>query len=468
MAKTKNPKPPAAAKPAPAPTDNGAAAQPSIRVFTRWTPALIYSAEAAADGGNLVQAARICEWLLADDTIRGCLSARINSLLGMVPQFEKSGDRRRAQRAINALEAEEDFCESYPEQELWLMLAWGLLLGIAPMRHQPRYDDDHGGRLLPCPEFWHPAAGMRWNQLTGTWVIQVATSGVGGGIVEETIVPGDGTWVLHTPFGKHRPQSLGLWRCLAWWKLLKDMGRSDWARHMEQGSMLVLTQTAVQQNAPGQLANTKQQRNDNAASLYQRGRNAVAALAVGEDLKLLEAAGQAHLLYKAAADQANEAFAVAIRGGNLTTNVQGGSKSAAEVQERTGDFVNLRFDAESLASTLHNQSLTWWAQWNFGDAGLAPWPDYPVAPQRNLKNLADEIFSFSTAVQALELRGFEVDRQAAIEEFELQEWLSPGKKPTDPVMPPPDAAGPNVAQPDANTPPKSTADTPATPEQKPA
>jgi hypothetical protein len=236
---------------------------------------------------------------------------------------------------------------------------------------------------------------------------------------------------------------------------------------MEQGSMLVLTQSVAQQNAPGIYANTKQQRDDNSASLYQRGRNAVAALAVGEDLKLLEATGQAHLLYKAAADQANEAFAVAIRGGNLTTNVQGGSKSAAEVQERTGDFVNLRFDAETIATTLHDQSLNWWAQWNFGDAKLAPWPDYPVAPQRNLKNFADQIFSFSAAIQALELRGFDVDRQGVIEEFELQEWLSPGKKPPDPVPPAPGAA-PGNTQPDANVPPKPPADTPATPEQKPA
>lgn len=392
---------------------------------------LIWSAEISADSGNLTQAARVCEWLLSDDTVRGCLSARINALLGLTPQFEKSGDRRRSQRAINALEAEQDFWQSYPEQELWLMLAWGLLLGIAPMRHQPRWSDS--GRVLPCPEFWHPAAGLHWDSQFGTWKTQVLEA-PGGAPLEVSIAAGDSTWVLHTPFGKHRPASLGLWRCLAWWKLLKDWGRSDWGRHIEKGSLLVMTQSTNIQNAPGQLANTQAERDNNASKLYQAGKNAVAALPVGADLKLVESSGQPHLLYKAAVDQANEAFAIAIRGGNLTTNTKQGSLAAAEVQERTGDFVNLRFDAESLATTLREQSLSWWAAWNFGDAKLAPWPDYPVAPQRNLNNLAATIKGFSDAIQALEDRGFEVNREEAIEEFEFQEWLSPGAKPALPTV----------------------------------
>lgn len=437
---------------------NETSIEPSVRVFCKWSPQLIQQAEVSADGGNLVQAARVCEWLLSDDTIRGCLSARVNALLGLVPQFEKSGDGRRAGRAIKALEAGEDFWVSYPETELWLMIAWGLLLGIAPMRHQPRYVDGHEGRLLPCPEFWHPAAGLRFDQQRGSWVIRVASPGELGSGHEEDIAANDGTWILHTPFGKHRPASLGLWRCLAWWKLLKDYGRSDWARHIEKGSLLVLTKTVVVQNAPAQLANTKAQRDDSAANLYQRGKDAVAALSVGEDLKLVEAKGEAYKLYSEAGAEANKAFAIAIRGGNLTTNTEGGSKAAAEVQERTGDFVNLRFDSESVASTLHDQSLNWWAAWNFGDPALAPWPDYPVAPQRNLKNFAEVITAFTVATTALEAQGYEVDRQAAIDEFELQEFVKPGKKPQ-PVAPPSDPSAPKPVAPAAEP------TGPATPEQ---
>jgi hypothetical protein len=458
--KQKQSKPvPQPAKPQPA--DNKTAVEPSIRVFTRWTPALIYAAEAAADNGNLTQAARIVSWLLTDDRIRGCLNARIQGLLGLTVGFESSGDKRRSKRAIKALEAGDDFWVSYPEDELWLMLAWGLMLGAAPMRHRPQYIDGHDGRLLPCPEFWHPAAGLRQDQQTQEWKIRVASTGNTTG-VEETLTPGDGTWILHMPFGKHRPWDLGFWKCLAWWKLLKDMGRSDWARHMEKGSLLVLTKTLVGQSAPALLGNTKQQRDDSAQALYDRGKNAVAALAVGEDLKLLEAKGEASKLYDSAKDAANDAFAVCIRGGNLTTSVDGGSKAAAEVQERTGDFVNLRFDAETTANTLHKQSLPYWAQWNFSDRGLAPWPNYPVAPQRNLGAFADNISKFNTFVAELELNGFEVDREKALEEFELNEFVKAGKKPALPKVEATTAPAPaNDAEPAS----KDPSPDPATAEQ---
>lgn len=442
------------------PTDDRTAVEPSVRVFTRWTPQLVQYAEISADGGNLTQAARICEWLLSDDTIRGCLSARINGLLGLVPQFQESGDKRRSKRAIKALEADEDFWASYPEQELWLMLAWGLLLGVAPMRHQPRYIDGHGKRLLPCPEFWHPAAGLRWDGAKQTWFINVAAPGELGAGHEEALMPGDGTWLLHTPFGKHRPWALGLWRCLAWWKLLKDYGRGDQARHMEKGSLLVIEQDELK--SPGLPAppGSNAKRNDDAASLYQRGKDAVAALGTGQHVRLVETTGRAYELYASAYAEANKAFAIAIRGGNLTTNTEGGSKAAAEVQERTGDFVNLRFDAETTATTLHQQSLPWWAEWNFGDRALAPWPDYPVAPQRNLKNFAETVTAFNDAVEALELRGFDVDRAAAIEEFELQEFVKPGTKPVPVVVAPVDPNAPKDPAAPADEP-----KGPATPEQ---
>lgn len=410
------------------PKDNDPAVEPSIRVFTRWTPQLLQAAEIAADGGDLTQAARVVSWLLTDDRIRGCLNARIQALLGLVPGFEKSGDRRRSGVAVKALEAGEDYWASYPEHELWLMLAWGLMLGVDVHRHDPEYKEGHGGRLLPCPKFWHPATGLRFDTRQRAWKVRVARGTQEWG-AEEVVTPGDGTWILHAPYGLHRPWELGLWKQLCWWKLLKDYGRSDWARHMEKGSLLVLTQSVVQQNAPGQLANTAETRQNGANSIYQRGKDAVAALPVGADLKLVETAGRAQALYDSGIDKANEAFAIAIRGGNLTTSVEGGSRAAAEVQERTGDFVNLRFDSESLSTTLHDQSLVSWAEWNYGDRTLAPWPDYPVAPQRNFKAFAETISAFNTACKDLEQNGFEVDRQKMLDEFELQEFVMPGAKP---------------------------------------
>ena len=113
--------------------------------------------------------------------------------------------------------------------------------------------------------------------------------------------------------------------------------------------------------------------------------------------------------------------------------------------------------------------MLWWAQWNYGDKSLAPWPDYPVARQRNLKNFAETISAFNKAVADLELAGFEVDRERALEEFELLEFVKPGKRPVlvAPAAPANDNSGgqPAPAPASAPAPGSESKPGPATPEQ---
>jgi hypothetical protein len=457
VAKSETKKPPAA------PQDPGAAVEVSVRTFTEWTPQRLRNAERAADAGSLRDAANICEWLLSDDRIRGVLSSRIQALLGLVPSFEKAGDRRRSNRAIKALEAGDDWWVSYAESESWLMIAWGLLLGISPARHQWLTPEGHEGRVLPCPQFWHPS-NLRFDWQQRAWFMRLQygkSGGVYGGYDEELVTAGDGTWILHTPFGANRPWAMGLWRGLAWWKLLKEMARADWAQHSEKASLLVATTTGAQSGVAGP-ASSKLYRDDLANSIYQRGREAVAVLPPNFDLKLVESVANTKNLYEAQISMANEAFAVTIRGGNLTTLAEGGSRAASEVQERTGDFVNLRFDAETWSTTLNAQSLPWWAEFNFGSRALAPWPNYPIAPQRNLKEYAATIIGAVNALDRAEQIGIEVDRQAFIEEFEFQEFMRPGARPKImvPAKPPAPSRGPEPGE-DLSQPPTDSGQSPS-------
>jgi hypothetical protein len=423
-------------KPRPLDGDQTAIVEPTVRVFTTWTPALIRQAEMAADNGNLRPAANLCDWLLADDRIRAVLDSRVKTLLGLEPQFEKAGDRRRSGRAVKALEVGEDWWVSYPESTSWLLIAWGLLLGIGPAQHAWTSPDGHGGRIMPSPEFWHPQH-LRYDTLLRKWFTRTGDLGT-----EIEFTPGDGTWVAHMPYGTHRPWSMGLWRGLARWALLKTYAIQDWAKHSEKASLLVA-------RYDGNQASTKSVRAELASDLNGRGSSAVAVLPDNFDIKLVESVANTKNLYEAQIYMADKAIAIAVRGGNLTTDTEGGSKAAAEVQERTGDFVNLRFDAETFSSTIHDQSLTWWAEFNFGDSKLAPWPNYPVAPQRNLKQFAESVTAAVEALTAAEARGLDVDRQAFIEEFELQEFMGPGKKPEPvaPAAPAADSAKPAESKP---------------------
>jgi hypothetical protein len=405
-------KPPTSSKnKAKTPSDLKAGVQPSVRTFTIWSVALIRAAEIGADAGNLRLVADLCEWLLGDDRVAGCLSARVESLLGLEPTFEQSGDKRKSKRVVKALEAGEDWWEAYPEDELATMLTWGILLGVAPACHHWTVFEDHDNRVLAMPEFWHPQH-LRYDWPTRRWMMKTASVGGVSAGFEEEVVPGGGLWILHTPYGPNRPWSRGIWRGLARLVLMKQYAMQDWARFGEKAHILVGTCTDdTESSGP--------QRQQLAKDIYDLGREGVAILPPGYDLKNVELVANTKEIYQAQIDLVNTSIAILIRGGNLSTEVKGGSFAATESQSETGDASKRRFDAQSLTTTIHDQSLVWWAQFNYGDQGLAPWPVYPVEPKKDLKTRAEVLNVASTALDRLLTNGLPVDEVAFCEEFEI-------------------------------------------------
>src|SRR5690606_1988305 len=302
--------------------------------------------------------------------------------------------------------------------------------------------DENSGRIVPRPEFWNPQH-VRFDVTTRTWrarVVTVTGQGTFGGAATEEVefAPGDGTWILHTPFGRNRPWALGSWRALAPLVLLKRYALSDWARHGEKASLLTVTQDA-QALANGLIPETtKEQRKALATDIYERGRDACVVLPAGFDLRLVEAQANTEHIYRSQIDMANTAIAINIRGGNLTTEVKEGSRAAAQTHAAQNDQSNLEFDAEALSTTVHDQSLEWWALWNFGDAQLAPWPTYPVRPRKDLLTRAQVYVRVADFAGRFEALGFEIDRKKLAEEFEADSWLKPGEPqgPSDGAAPP--------------------------------
>lgn len=373
----------------------------AVRIYTDWDPSKLRAAERSAEQGNLWLASSVCEWLLGDDRISGTLSARTDALMGLEPTFEP-GAGRRAKQAVKALEAGEDWWEAYPEPQVTQLLTWGILLGVAPARHEWVQRPDHGGRVLPMPRFWHPQT-LRWDWTYRKWTLRDSNS------IEQHVVAGDGEWILHTPYGPDRPWSNGLWRSLSRWALLKQYAMGDWGRHTEKGSVLVAS-------APE--GATKEQRKELAEDLKSMGEDPVVALAPGFDLKLVEVSANTQAIYEAQIKMADLAIAIRIRGANLTTAVtERGSQAAAKQQADTGDKAKLRFDAAGISTTLHDQSLTWWAEFNFGDARLAPWPVYPVEPEEDKQQRATTFKTLGEGLAVWDKLGFEIDPKKVTEEF---------------------------------------------------
>lgn len=427
-AKKKAPAKRSAAKPAPKPTtlatrraafladkkapqksDIGAGVQPSTRVFTDWTPQRIRQAEVAADAGDLRYSAKLCDWILGDDRMGPLLHGRASSLLRITPTFEASGDGRKSGRVTKALDAQEDWFKAYPRSTSSLMLMWGILQGVSTAR-QGWPEDPETGRVLAKPEFWHPLH-LRRDERTRNWITQVETPGKG--VSDRVITPGDGEWIMYTPFGIERPWAMGLWRGLSRLCLMKALAIGDWARHSEKGAVIAVTSPPQAQND----GTSQAQRQQLAEELFARGREAVCALPPGYDIKLIETVANTQAIYDAQIQMVNTAAAVAIRGGNLTTETKGGSFAAAQQQSDNGDDVKLEFDGESWAETIHDQSLVFWAERNFGDKRLAPWPVFKQEKQEDLKGLADGARKMGFAASHLIHMGAVVDEAGATEMF---------------------------------------------------
>jgi hypothetical protein len=447
-ARKKAPKPASASKSAS--SDNGKAGiQPSVRVFTKWTPQRIASAEVSADSGNIRQAANLTEWILTDDRVQGALGARSGALFGLDPTFEASGDKRRSNRAIKDLEGGEDWWDSYPEAESKLIFKWGLVLGLGPARHAWEQLDGHEGRVLPLPEFWHPQH-LRFDWFSRKWMTRVGAGATGA--LEIEFMPGDSEWLMFRPYGKDRPWAWGLWHALAGLVLIKHLAEWDFSRAGEKGALLVGTTSDEVLETETRPAHRIRQ--DLAQQLYERGRDGVCILPAGFDLKMLQLAAGTPELYAKQIEMANTAIAVNIRGGNLTTEVKGGSLAATRTQAVTGDLVNLRDDAQSWTTFVHDQSLVWWAEFNFGDRNLAPWPVYPVEPKKDEKQAGETAnLALDAAKKAHEL-GFKVKPKEFAEEFDLDGWLeAPKGGELVPVAPPTAAPAPS---PSPNGDPKTT------------
>lgn len=417
------------------PAEQRAATEPATRTYRLWTVDMLRLAEAAADGGNLSRAAELCDALLGDDRIPSNLQTRAQALFGLVPSFEASGDGRRKNRAVKALEAGEDWWAMADEAESLKIFWWGILLGGGPA--ELRWFDDEGralmreGRNVPQLRFRHPKH-LRRDTVTKQWLIAV------GNGEEVPFTPGDGHWFLFAPYGVERFWTMGAWRGLARWWLLKLYAIADWGEHGERGASLIVESDLDADTV-------REQRKQLASDLAQMAAQGVCVLPPGFKAKLLEISANTTAIYDAQKNAANDAFGVRLLGHNTTSEVKSGSLAAA----RVGDDVRLdlrRFDAEAWSSTAHDQALTHWSTVNFGDATLAPWPIYPVDPPADRKAAAEELNALGDGLIKLAKAPEYIDIEAILVErgIPLRKGVPVvSAPPTPPALPPaPDAPPP--------------------------
>lgn len=376
------------------------------RSLIDWTPALIRAAEIQADRGNLQMAADLVELIMTDDRVMG-VSEALCSVVSLPLSFEPED----SEVSIALAGRFGDWWKMLPEPELKRLLKWGRILGVGLAYIKGWNRDPETGRLLADVEVWHPR-NLRCDRRTNKWTVITADG------VEVEVTPGDGTWILYTPYGAKRPWADAPWRGISRWWLIKRYAQHDWAFYSERqgnGTEVVHEDQAAPQGLPLLENEDAQKRRDElVAELKKLKRNAKIVLPPGFKYKLVESIARTWETFKAQKECADAALAISIVGQNLTSEVKTGSLAAAEVHAKV-EWRVIRDVAESLSTTARAQLLTWYAFYNFGTR-IAPWPLYDTRPPEDIKAKAEAQLLFMEMLTEAKTAGFSVENAVELGE----------------------------------------------------
>lgn len=383
--------------------------EPSARALYIWNPALLRTAELAANDGNLMLAADLCRWAMGDDRVKAVLDSRTDALLGRSLSFE-AGIGRKNRRALKALDLEEDWYASFPETEVKALHAWGIMLGVGLAEIRWEEDAAHDGRVLPHLEVKDPR-WLRWDDDARAWKLTIANES-GFGTQEIVITPGDGKWIIFTPGGRHRPWDHGCYRALGTWVLLKQYAKQDWG--------FVSEKLGIAKDVIAGDGGTEPQRQQMAADVKRPGRNLGFLLPKGFTYEMIEAQASTGEIFARQIAAADTGIAITVLGNNLSTQISAGDGSKAAASEHGKVALGrTKADAETLATCFHDGALTWWALYNFSDAALAPWPAWDCRPLEDLKDYAGSLQMLGQFMAQAFTAGAPVDYRGLLEKFDV-------------------------------------------------
>lgn len=395
---------------------------------TRWTLASEEQILAAADSGQLQPLGRFCEALRGNGLIAGILLTRTAGLFRLPVLF--SGDEELCAELKGTDGDDGAFARMAPVTELCKLTRDGILggQGIGEMVES---EEDPGGDpvLHTLDPQW-----LSYQHSTDQWFYTTATG-------REEVIPGDGRWVLHLPYGSERPWTEGSWRQLCEPFVSRKIATLDRGRY--SGSLAQGIRVAtVGKDATDRSARQLLQQ------LQDMARNAVAVLREGQDIKMVESNGRGFEVWTKMRAEAGEEFMIALAGQVVTTQGSTGFGEGNIFADIKADLI--QDTAEKIASTIHRQILAPWVMRKRGAEAVArtPWARWDVTPPSAKKAKAETMAALgdgiSKADKALEPHGLRVKVAELATTYEL---------PTEqlPAPPPPAAPALPAAQPDTGT-----------------
>lgn len=336
----------------------------------------LYGALSAHEEGDFSQSGLLGRLLLRDDRISACLDTRINALLG-------------CREEVEGAEIEDDVEE---EQIRDAAREWWPKVATESARRALESDKCLYGVGFAeviysrSARLWTPIAikpwdvdSFRWSDWDDCYVVQTQDG-------QQKIKHGDGRWIVYEPYGARSWRS-GFLLSLADKWLMRQWTWRDWARFTEklgQGVFVASVPANASDVAKGKYLAQVQRIGSNGAVIVPKGDTA----GTSYGLDLVTTNGTGFQNFEQFTTALNVTIAVRVLGQNLTTEAQGGSYAAANVQDRVrGDL--LQWDAQCESTALHTGILEPWTVANYGEAALAPWTCRETDPPEDKKANAE-------------------------------------------------------------------------------
>ena len=229
------------------------------------------------------------------------------------------------------------------------------------------------------------------------------------------IVPGDGKWVLHAPWGALRGWMRGAIRAVVEPWLLRHFAFRDMAQFSEVHGMPIRVGETPATGDPEMRAQFER-------DLSGLGQGTTILLGKGVDeqfsygFRLEEAKDTAWEVFTALIDRCDVDIVLALLFQNLTTDVKGGSHAAASSHMDIRES-GIQGDEIAWRRTVYQQIARPFAYFNFGDANLAPTTSWDVVSKAIYAENAKQFEAFGRAIEVLRRGGIEFKDDAALQEF---------------------------------------------------
>jgi len=362
---------------------------PLVQIQNTWSIDQARGALYAHMAGQFWSSGQLWDSIIGDPRIMATMGSRISGLFGRPVRFEPANDTQEAAECLEAWRTQAWPCLS-SDAGLVEVHSYGIGMGFG---HGQLVWDTTGPVWTPRVRPWHPSynyfywPGRRYHALTQ------------GG--EMPIVPGNGKWIEHSPFGCYRGWIHGAIRAIAEPWMLRHFAARDMARFSEVHGQPIRKAWTPAVADPGERSQFYQ-------ALTRLGAETTILLARGidpqsndgYDVELLEATDKSHEVFGQLIDRCDVDITLALLFQNLTTEVQGGSYAAANVHMDIRQS-GLQRDSAAWKHTIHQQIARPFAYLNFGDPDLAPYTFWDVEPRDEFEANAKQFQQFGTAVEVL-------------------------------------------------------------------